>query len=257
MQGPLYYDRDTQQTFPFDPNNLPRGWIDIQKYAGEHGEARMVALVNAAQKRHGDLVEVRPAGPGRGYGLFATQKIPQGKTVASYGGVIDQGGHVQGRYIIEVESTGIGYDSERYFDVRDAGRFINEPPYGYTSWANVDIAHDHHNMRFVTRSEIGAGQEIWWDYGSEYDRSAYGWNETLASNDPIRIRIMMEAFEGVAKSDAGKKRAAQRLAKRARDALNNLCFFCSCPILGDAQVKWNSRFCSVDCQDTFGWIFKK
>ena len=128
-----------------------------------------------------------------GQGVFAVRHIPQGTIIGAYPGLPCTAERMLHkatlapnckRYVFQTTSnvwldptdssgelTGQSPFPGWNFDVSMA--YVNEPPVGHSVNVQIVDGEDDLDMRFQTTCDISAGNELFLDYGSLYDRSGY------------------------------------------------------------------------------------
>lgn len=133
--------------------------------------------------------------PGAGLGVFAQAALPAGSTLGSYPGVIHRQGPAwaerkgndavqRAQYFVWSLQNGAVIDpTDRQGNLPEAIMAwplapvpttlcrINEPPPGAD--VNVDTAEEGNTVTFFTSRPVEPGDELFCDYGKNYDRSAY------------------------------------------------------------------------------------
>jgi hypothetical protein len=101
---------------------------------------------------------------GRGHGLFADRDYHPGEVITTYGGRLVYGQHVQGDYVAYCGNN-TNSDGSDGFQLSEKGRWINESDRDRTivnATLGRTIRAQHH---------VKQGQEIFVDYGEQYQRS--------------------------------------------------------------------------------------
>ena len=128
-----------------------------------------------------------------GKGLFAVKRIPQGTIIGTYPGIPRTAEHMLHkaknapnckRYVFQTvnciwldptdssgELSGQSPLPGWNFDVSMA--YANEPPVGHSVNVQIIDGNDNLDLRFQAVCDIAAGDELFLDYGSNYDRSFY------------------------------------------------------------------------------------
>jgi len=144
-----------------------------------------------------DLVEVRKS-PIAGMGLFAKQRIPSRTVIGGYPGVLrtptDMANKAlaapgakqyafvtsSGMYLDPTDEQGLGPSARPGpslpwpFKIQADMAYANEPPPGSKgTTCFVEDGRDETELVFVANRDIEAGEELYIDYGSTYDRSGY------------------------------------------------------------------------------------
>lgn len=156
--------------------------IDMKTYQSDIQKKELVDnIVNSALEKVGAAVRVRKTVDGHGYGLFAIRNIESGAIITRYGGLIyvecediePEEGFKD--YIMYDKQKKNWYDAGRYFFPEDAGRWINEPPYGLPFLANAKVGNITEGIYpLIASRTIEEGEEILLEYGPEYDRTGWG-----------------------------------------------------------------------------------
>ena len=125
-------------------------------------------------------VSVRPAGPGRGLGLFAAADLEEGTFIGEYAGLIRRAGSTR-----PVPVPGGGYASDFAWgyprlrrispalevDARTAGnalRFVNHSFHPVAEADHTALPEESWTVFFRLIRSVSAGSEITVDYGEEY-----------------------------------------------------------------------------------------
>lgn len=113
-----------------------------------------------------------------GYGLFADKDYAPLEGITYYGGEEEKDGSFQGDYAIYNPTQNITINGEYGFMLHQKGRWINEFAKDEklrTEHQNVTTKiYDYENqIVFGAKKEILRGEQIFWDYGEQYDRRKY------------------------------------------------------------------------------------
>lgn len=109
--------------------------------------------------------------PNAGYGVFANRDFKKGETVTIYSGrlVTDYDDHT---YVLEIRKNPALYIDGRYpLHIKHLGSFINH----CSKNENIRISYDSNPKRnpkkvvkMIAHKNIKKGEELFWDYGSNY-----------------------------------------------------------------------------------------
>jgi hypothetical protein len=156
-------------------------------------------------------VAIRPSSvPNAGDGLYASKFLPQGYTLGAYTGRLLENGEYQrkvqqypktiaycwilssGRVLDPTDEKGNLLDevawvapvpnlmNEPFISKPTIFSYINEPQPGQdTNLVIEEGGFDGTEVRFITGKNIMKGEELFVDYGQNYDRSHYGRNDEL------------------------------------------------------------------------------
>jgi len=144
--------------------------IQVDKNLLQQDKTRMIFLSNLLP---GPLILPTRT---RGHGLFAEKDYDKTEFVTRYGGLVGNK-NVEGPYVVYNPRTKHTVDGEYDFLLSEKGRWVNEyakKTRERKKFTNVTMKYDDQGMYFRTIGiKVPKGQEFFWDYGKDYDRSAY------------------------------------------------------------------------------------
>jgi hypothetical protein len=203
--------------------------IDMKNYQSDDQKQKLVdSIVNPKLEEINAAVRVQKTSDGRGYGLFAIRNIPKNDIITQYGGLVyakcreiqPEEGFAD--YVMSEDST--WYDAGRYFFPEDAGRWINEPPYGLPYLVNAKPGKKtKQTYPLIAKHEIWQGKEILLKYGSDYNRKGWGADWVLESGTLEQVNQMVAYLKEVDKTAPEKKQEVKQWLDKAEAKLKRLC----------------------------------
>lgn len=182
--------------------------IDMKEYTTPESKKELVKRVNSVLGAKDAPVIVKKSGES-GYGLFAVRPIPKGTHIAHYGGLVYKGcqdiecekGFED--YVATVHGNPSKvYDAGRYFFPEDAGRWINEPPYGLPYLANAKEGKATlGSYSIIAKRNIKKDEEIFLAYHDDYQRTGWGAQEVLEEGNPKKINDMIKYLRELLKDN--------------------------------------------------------
>lgn len=193
------------------------------------GISTIAWLYNAASSLIGDTDQIRiERTERRGYGLYATRLIKQGKSITSYDGMRcsqDAGttkklNQIQRNQVLEYGLTlrhpdeppsmeDWVVDARLFFRIEDAGRFANMEPYQpdgvnrnnavYLLKGSKAIYAAKRQIHLVASRNILPGEEITVDYGSNYPYELFMGNDGFDRYRPVNRCISCQIKEATSK----------------------------------------------------------